>query len=75
MRMVRAAGQMAGQTVLQRLLRRQQRAAYRPHGALRQLRAPGQAEPAQLVAAHLAAAVARDIIGVMGQSQDVAAAK
>ena len=29
----------------------------------------------RLVAAHLAAAVARDIIGVMGQSQDVAAAK
>src|SRR5690606_19546869 len=40
-----------------------------------QLRAPRQAQAAQFVAAHVATAVALDIGGVMGQSENVSCAK
>src|SRR3546814_6525057 len=57
--------------MLQRLFGGQQRTAYRPHGALRQLRAPGQAEAAQLVATHRAAAVALYVVALVRQRQNV----
>jgi len=71
MGMVRAAGQVAGQAVPKREVGRQQRAADRPHGALRKFRAPRQTQAAQLFTAHVACAVALDIAAIMSQREDL----
>ena len=71
-RMVRAARQMAGHAVLQRLFGRQQRATHRTHCALRQGLAPRQAEAALVFAGQVPAHVALDVRRIMGQSQNIA---
>lgn len=72
---VGAAGQVAGQAVLQGLLGRQQRAAHRAHGAPGQGFAPGQAEAPLVFAGQLAAHVAFDIPRFMGQGQNLGRAE
>ena len=68
---MRAAGQMTGQAMFQRLLGGQQRAAYGPHGASCQRLAPGQAQPALIFAGQFASHIALDIVRVMSQSEDI----
>ncbi|MNN86007.1 hypothetical protein D3C81_2033600 [compost metagenome] len=70
-RMVGAAREVAGQAVLQRQFRAEQRTAHRAHGTPRQRFAPWQAEAAQFLAGHRAAAVALDVAAVMGQGEDI----
>ncbi|MCY1423999.1 hypothetical protein D9M71_397290 [compost metagenome] len=71
MRVVRTAGEVAGEPVAQRQFRAEHRAAHRAHGAPGQRLAPRQAEAAQFLAAHLAAAVALDVAAVVGQGEDI----
>lgn len=71
MRMVRAAGQVAGQAVAQRQFGGEQRAAYGAHGAPRQRLAPGQAEAALLFLGQFARHVAGDVVRAVGQGENL----
>ena len=72
--MMGAAGQVAGDAVLQRQFGRKQRATHRAHRAPRQRLAPGQAQATLVLARQLTVHVALDVVAVVGQGEDVVGA-